>query len=99
MKVATLTEVKGRFSSYLEECRKGPVIVTKNGRPTAVLLAVSDEEELERLILAHTPRFTALLDIADKRIKRAGGVKHREFWQAVNKKRRQCSLLASAPLA
>jgi hypothetical protein len=32
-------------------------VVTKNGRPAAVLVAVSDEEELERLVLAHTPRW------------------------------------------
>jgi prevent-host-death family protein len=86
MKIAPVAEVKARFSSYLEQCTKGPVIVTKNGRPTAVLLAVSDEEELERLILAHTPRFMTLLDRAEKRIKRSGGVKHKEFWKAIKKK-------------
>jgi hypothetical protein len=38
---------------------EGWVMVTNNGR-----LPVSDEEELERLVLAHTPRFLALLDAA-----------------------------------
>ena len=55
MKIASITEVKARFSSYLEQCTQGPIIVTKNGRPTAVLLSVSNEEELERLVLAHAP--------------------------------------------
>lgn len=60
--------------------------MTKNGRPTAVLLAVSNEEELERLVLAHTPRFMALLDRGEKRIRKAGGVKHKAFWEAVKKR-------------
>ena len=55
-------------------------------RPAAVLLAVSDEEELERLVLAHTPRFMAMLAAAERRIKRGRGVKHREFWKSVKKR-------------
>ena len=51
-------------------------MVTKNCRPTAVLRTVSDEEELERLVLAHTPRFMGLLDRAEKRIKKGDGVRH-----------------------
>ena len=36
MKIAQLAEVKARFSSYVEECEEGPVVVMKNGRPKAV---------------------------------------------------------------
>ena len=85
MKVAPVADVKARFSRYLEMCVDGPVIVTKNGRPAAALVAVSDEEELERLILAHTPRFIALLDAAERRIKKGRGIKHDDFWKAVRK--------------
>jgi prevent-host-death family protein len=88
VKIAPVADVKARFSKYLEECVEGPVVVTKNGRPTAVLVAVSDEEELERLVLAHTPRFVALLDAAHARIKKSGGVKHEDFWKAAGRKRR-----------
>lgn len=88
MKIAPVADVKARFCKYLEECVENPVVVTKNGRPAAVLVAVSDEEELERLILAHTPRFTALLEAASKRVKETGGVEHTEFWNSVGKKRR-----------
>jgi prevent-host-death family protein len=51
MKIAPLAEVKAHFSSYVEECEQGPVVVTKNGRPKAVLVAAGNEEELERLVL------------------------------------------------
>ena len=89
MKIAPVADVKARFSKYLEECVEGPVVVTKNGRPAAVLVAVSDEEELERLVLAHTPRFLALLDAAHDRIKKGGGVRHEDFWKAAEKKARR----------
>jgi len=88
MKIAPVADVKARFSKYLKDCVEGPVVVTKNGRPAAVLVAVSDEEELERLILAHTPRFTALLEAASTRVKETGGAEHTEFWNSVGKKRR-----------
>ncbi len=87
MKIAPVADVKARLSHYLEVCADGPVIVTKNGRPTAVLVAVSDEEDLERLVLAHTPRFMAILDAAERRIKEGRGVKHGDFWRRAKKKR------------
>ncbi len=88
MKIAPVAEVKAKLSSYIEQCAEGPVIVTKNGRPAAVLLGVSDEEELERLVLAHTPKFMALLNSAQVRIAKGGGIKHAAFWRAVTKKQR-----------
>jgi len=86
VKIAPVADVKARFSSYLEQSQKGPVIVTKNGRPVAALVSVGDEEELERLVLAHTPRFRRLLDAAEKRIRRGRGIKHDEFWTSVRAK-------------
>ncbi len=86
MKIASVADVKAHFSSYLKMCAEGPVIVTKNGRPAAVLVAVSDEAEMERLVLAHMPRFMAVLDSAERRIKKGRGIKHGDFWRAIGKK-------------
>lgn len=85
MKIAPVAEVKARFSRYLQESERGPIVVTKNGRPVAVLVSVTDEDELERLVLAHTPRFRRLLERAEKRIEKTGGVKHKDFWAAVRR--------------
>ncbi len=86
MKIAPVADVKAHFSSYLKMCAEGPVIVTKNGRPAAVLVAVSDEAEMERLVLAHTPRFMALLNSAERRTKKGRGIKHGDFWRVIGKK-------------
>jgi len=82
MKIAPVTEVKTRFSAYLERCQDGPVIVTKNGRPVAVLISILEDDDLERLVLAYTPRFRRLLDAAEQRIQQTGGVRHEEFWKS-----------------
>jgi prevent-host-death family protein len=83
MKIASVAEVKAHLSSYLKASATGPVVVTRNGSAVAVLLGVSDDDELERLLLAHSPRLRAILDAADRRIDEGSGIGHDEFWQQV----------------
>jgi prevent-host-death family protein len=83
MKTASVADVKARFSAYLKASEQGPVVVTRNGKPVAVLLAVSDEDELERLMMAHSPRLQAILGAARQRIRAGAGIPEEEFWQQV----------------
>ncbi len=83
MKIASVADVKARWSAYLKETQKGPVIVTRNGKAVAVLLAVTDEDELERLVLAHSTRFRAILEKSRRQIDETGGIPHDVFWQEV----------------
>ena len=83
MKIASVADVKARFSAYLRASEEGPIIVTRNGKPVAVLLSVSDEEELERLVLAYSPKFQNILQAARQQIRESGGIQHDEFWQEV----------------
>jgi prevent-host-death family protein len=89
MKIAPLADVKARLSAYLEACEaEGPVIITRNGKAVALLLAPKDEEDLERLILAHSPRFQALLERSRQSIRAGKGIPHNEFWKTVAKRRK-----------
>ncbi|MGD9046581.1 MAG: type II toxin-antitoxin system Phd/YefM family antitoxin [Anaerolineae bacterium] len=81
MKIAPVADVKAQFSSYLRSSAEGPVVVTRHGKPVAVLLSVEDEEELERLVLAYTPKFQGILKAAREQIREAEGISHEEFWQ------------------
>src|SRR6266446_6262555 len=81
MKIASVADVKARLSAYLKESQEGPVVVTRNGKAVAVLLAVTDEEELERLVLAHSPKFQAMLDKSRRQIEETGGIPHDVFWR------------------
>ena len=83
MKIASVAEVKARLSSYLKASAAGPVVVTRNGKAVAVLLGVEDDEELERLLLAHSRKLRAILDAADRRIEAGAGIEHDEFWRQV----------------
>jgi prevent-host-death family protein len=81
MKIASVADVKAHLSSYLKASATGPVVVTRNGKAVAVLLGVRDDEELERLLLAHSPKLRAILDAADRRLDEGAGIGHEEFWQ------------------
>ena len=83
MKIASVAEVKAKFSSYLKASQQGPVVVTKNGKPVAVLLAVTDEDEIERLLIAHSPKFQGIIEIAEGQIREGKGVKHEDFWREI----------------
>jgi len=83
MKIVPLAEVKAQFSAYVKASTEGPVVVTRHGKPVAVLLSVEDEEELERLVLAYTPKFRTILDAGREQIRQAGGIAHEELWQEV----------------
>ena len=50
----------------------------------AVLIGVTDEKELDMMVLTHTPKFRKLLMEARSRIVKSGGVKDDEFWNALD---------------
>src|SRR5437868_11927622 len=83
MKIASVAGVKARLSAYLKESEEEPVVVTRNGKAVAVLLAVLDDDELERLLLAHSPKFKALLDKSRRQIEETGGIPQEQFWREV----------------
>ena len=84
MKIASVADVKAHLSAFLKESQEGPVIVTRNGKAVAVLLAVTDEDELECLVLAHSPKFQALLDKSRRQVEETGGISHDAFWRDVD---------------
>jgi len=49
----------------------------------AVLLSVEDEDEVERLVLAYSPKFQSVLQAARQQIREGGGIRHEDFWQEV----------------
>jgi prevent-host-death family protein len=85
MKIVPVAEAKAKLSAYLKECRKGPVVITRNGTPAAVLIAPVDEDDLESLLLARNPRFLALLEKSEKSLRDGKGLSWDEFWAKAEK--------------
>ena len=83
MKIASVADIKARLSAYVKESATGPIVVTRNGKAVAVLLGISDDDELERVLLAHSRKLRAILDAADRRIDDGAGIGHDAFWQEV----------------
>ena len=83
MNIAPLADVKARFSAYIKQLQTAPLIVTKNGRPVALMMGISDEDDLERIILAISPKFQTLLDKAEHRIHETGGMSHDDVWAQI----------------
>lgn len=82
MRIVSLAEVKAKLSAFLDEAENsGPVVITRNGRAVAVLLAPADDDDLERLLLSRSPRFRTLLTRARSRIQAGEGIGHAEFWK------------------
>jgi len=87
MKIASVADVKAHLSAYLTECaQEGPVVITRDGEVVAVLVVPVDEDDLERLVLARSPRFRALLNKSRQSIKAGKGLSRDEFWRAVRQR-------------
>ena len=85
MRVVSLAEVKARLSAYLQEAEKsGPVVITRNGKAVAVLVAPVDDDDLERLVLSRSPKFRALLARSRASIKAGRSLSHEEFWNSAH---------------
>jgi len=75
MKIQNLREVKSRFSRYVNDLPKsGSVVITRNGRPCAALIPITEDTDLEALALSQNKRFWNLIDRAIQRGERAGYV-------------------------
>jgi prevent-host-death family protein len=83
MKIASVTEVASDFAGYLEASEQGPVVVTRKGKPVAVLLRTGSADDLERLLMGHSPKLQAILEAARKRFRAGKGIPHEIFWKEV----------------
>jgi prevent-host-death family protein len=63
MKIETIREVKAKLNQVVANLPEtGSVIITRNGKACAVLLPVTDETDLESLVLSQNKRFWELFD-------------------------------------
>lgn len=86
MKIIPIAEAKARLSEYIRQCATEPVIITKNGRPSAILAPITEDDDLDSIILAYNPRFREILLNAEKRIREGQGVDHEAFWNSLDEK-------------
>ena|SRR5579864_5106745 len=83
MRTASVTEMEVNFRAFLKASGRGPVVVTRNDKPVAVLLRMEGQDDLERWLMGHSPKLQAILDAARKRFRAGAGIPHEAFWKQV----------------
>ena len=100
MRIAPVADVKARLSAYLNRCEtEGPIVITRNGIAVGVLIAPLDDDDLEMLLLARSPRFQALLGQSRASIKAGKGLSRKDFWKAVAERHAGREAGGAAPVA
>lgn len=72
MKIASVKEVKDKLSQFLKTAETEDIVITKNGRPNAVLHHLG-EDELEDYLLEHDPKFRRKIETRWKQYLQKGG--------------------------
>jgi len=68
VKIQNIREVKEKLSRIVRDLpEEGSVIITKNGRPCAVLMPVTEDTDLEIVALSQNRRFWELFDASRAR--------------------------------
>ena len=80
MKIASVAEVKSQFSAFLKASEGGPIVVTRNGRPVAVIVGVQDEEDIESVLMTYSPQLRAILERSRRQIREGLSLNEDEFW-------------------
>ncbi|MEW5828393.1 MAG: type II toxin-antitoxin system Phd/YefM family antitoxin [Chloroflexota bacterium] len=84
MKIAPLAEVKANLSAFVEEAIEGQtIVITRNGKAAAVIIAPMDDDDLEQLVLYRSPKFQEMLNRSRQSIAEGKGIPHDEFWAKV----------------
>ena len=73
MKVIPLEDTKLTLPDVAELAKKGPVILTRRGKPLAAIKDLSGSD-WESLSLANDPRFLALIERSRRAYREEGGV-------------------------
>jgi PHD/YefM family antitoxin component YafN of YafNO toxin-antitoxin module len=97
LKVASQSEVAADFAGYVKATKKGLVVVTDQGKPVAVLLRSDGEDDLERLLMGHSPKLQSILEAARKRFRKGHGIPHERFWKEVEAETRTKSAPRARP--
>jgi prevent-host-death family protein len=87
MRIAPLADVKAHLSAYLDKAQsEGPIVITRNGKPVAVLIAPVDDDDLESMLIARSPRFQEMLEKSRHSFREGKGLTSEEFWKAVDER-------------
>jgi prevent-host-death family protein len=86
MRTLDVTKATGPLADYAREIKKGPVLLTRRGKPVAALVSVRNADA-ETLTLSTSPLFMTLIDRSRSRLKSEDSVSQGEIRSRLNIKR------------
>jgi len=78
MKFANVRELKNKTSEVLRKAEQDDVVITSQGKPRAIITAIT-EEDFEDYLLEHSPTFLRALDQAREEYFKAGGTNLEDY--------------------
>jgi len=87
MKTIELAEATSSLADYARDVGQGSLVVTRNGKPVAALVAVGDAD-LETVSLSTNPKFIAIIEDSRRRLREEGGISSDELRRRLGIKRK-----------
>jgi len=82
MKTIALSAATAPLGEYARDVRKGPLVLTKKGRPVAALVPI-DRLNYESFVLSTDPDFIALIERSRARHRAKGGTTSEEVRRTI----------------
>ena len=84
MKTVEIAKATLPLSDYTKKVKKEPVIITKEGKPVAALVSITNAD-IETVSLSNNPKFIALIERSRARQKSEGGISTEEMRRRLGK--------------
>jgi prevent-host-death family protein len=84
MKTIEFVKANLPLSDYTKKVKKEPVIVTKEGKPVAALVSITNAD-IETVSLSSNPKFIALIERSRAKQKNEGGISTEEMRRRLEK--------------
>ena len=75
MRRVPLSEIKDDLSRFLREAEGEEIVITRNGKPTGLLIGFASEDEWRDYQLENDPRFLRRIDRARRSLREGRGVR------------------------
>jgi len=87
VKTISAARVAAHFDECLAASRDEPLLVTRKGKPVAVLIAVQKKADAEQLAVAGSRTLRSIFEQANEQLERGDAIPHDEFWKQVEQSR------------
>ncbi|MDI6775935.1 MAG: type II toxin-antitoxin system prevent-host-death family antitoxin [Syntrophales bacterium] len=87
MKTVEVSKATLPLADYTKKVKKEPVIITREGKPVAALVGISNAD-IETVSLSNNPKFLNLIERSRARQKSEGGISTEEMRCRLEKQKR-----------